>query len=244
MARTLMFTDSRGKRVLTWNPVIGCRHDCSYCWARFTAERIYGSFEPKFIPSRLDKVPKSGVVFPVSMGDLFGWWVPSEWIEAVLKATHKAPRATFMFFTKNPARYAEFLGLFPENAWLGTTVETNIDCLVQSLGISKAPPPSERLSAMVRLDWSNKVVSVEPIMAFTANFPRRLLATGAKLFYVGYANHNAPVPEPPLRATEWLIQTLVNAGVEVRRKTLRPGRWEDVSDVLRDLRRKGRRCNA
>jgi len=101
----------------TWNPVTGCRHGCPYCYARDMAARFYGEngHEPKFHPERLSapantKPPKPSApigernVFVCSMADLFGEWVPQEWIDAVLEAVRAAPLWNFLFLTKNPAR--------------------------------------------------------------------------------------------------------------------------------------------
>lgn len=118
----------------SWNPVTGCLHNCSYCYARDIAARFYPQgFEPSFLPSRLSMprntpVPASAAqdigyknVFTCSMADLFGRWVPREWIEAVLQVVADNPQWNFLFLTKFPIRLAEFD--FPANAWLGTTVD-------------------------------------------------------------------------------------------------------------------------
>ena len=60
-------------------------------------------------------------VFTCSMSDLFGRWIPSEWIEAVQSMARDNPQWTFLFLTKFPKRIAEFD--IPPNAWLGTTVD-------------------------------------------------------------------------------------------------------------------------
>lgn len=118
----------------SWNPVTGCKHGCDYCYARDIARRFYDTgFEPTFHENRLSapkntKVPeeaKTNVgyknVFVCSMADLFGDWVPKEWIEKVIQAVRENPQWNFLFLTKNPKRYLEFT--FPENSWLGTTVD-------------------------------------------------------------------------------------------------------------------------
>ena len=61
-------------------------------------------------------------VFVCSMADLFGAWVPRDWIEAVLEQVRACPQWTFLFLTKNPKRLAEFT--WPDNAWVGATVDT------------------------------------------------------------------------------------------------------------------------
>jgi protein gp37 len=56
------------------------------------------------------------------MSDLFGAWVPDEWIIKVLNATQDNPQHTYIFLTQDPERYIQFDKYFPENTWLGTTI--------------------------------------------------------------------------------------------------------------------------
>ena len=86
-------------------------------------------FEPTFHRYRLEEpqqVKKPADIFVVSMGDLFGRWVPTEWIVQVLDACQRAPQHRFLFLTKNPARYLELdhLAILPhsEKFWYGSTV--------------------------------------------------------------------------------------------------------------------------
>jgi protein gp37 len=112
----------------TWNPVTGCLHDCEYCYARRLTVRFPANFpsgfSPAFHPERLAqpcRVKRPSRFFVCSMADLFGAWVPDEWIRAVFETVRSCPRHTFQFLTKNPAGYAA-LDL-PANAWYGTTVD-------------------------------------------------------------------------------------------------------------------------
>ena len=60
------------------------------------------------------------------MADLFGDWVPDDWIKAVFDACKQAPQHTYMFLTKNPARYVKLAQRMElptdKNFWYGSTV--------------------------------------------------------------------------------------------------------------------------
>lgn len=72
------------------------------------------------------QMKKSQRIFVCSMADLFGVWVPDEWIHEVFAACEAAPQHTYMFLTKNPRRYCELAnaGNLPKNKnyWWGSTV--------------------------------------------------------------------------------------------------------------------------
>lgn len=71
----------------------------------------YG-FDPTLHVYRLndpEQHKKPTRIFVGSMCDLFGDWVPDEWIEAVFTACAAAPWHTYMFLTKNPERYYDIV---------------------------------------------------------------------------------------------------------------------------------------
>ena len=121
----------------TWNPVTGCLHNCPYCYARDISERFTGTsaFPNGFAPTlRADRLAaplnarprnsddeREGRIFAGSMTDLFGRWVPTEWIEASLSVMRQATQWEFLMLTKFPKRMAEFD--IPANAWAGTSVD-------------------------------------------------------------------------------------------------------------------------
>lgn len=88
-------------------------------------------FEPTFHRYRLGDPAKTELprnIFVCSMADLFGSWVPTEWIVQILDACMAAPQHNYLFLTKNPARYMALdeLALLPRkgNFWYGSTIET------------------------------------------------------------------------------------------------------------------------
>ncbi len=121
----------------SWNPVTGCLHNCEYCDARAIAARFPDGFPAGFTPlfheERLDAPSNTSVpaqhrgkaeykrVFVCSMADLYGRWVPDEWIGRVHDSMAVAPWWEYLLLTKFPSRYP---GLsLPPNAWVGTSVD-------------------------------------------------------------------------------------------------------------------------
>jgi len=199
----------------TWNPISGCRHDCCYCWARRVARRLKRvcsrcyNFVPHLHEERLNRFPRSGVVFVSDMGDMWGSWVPDEWIKRVLEAIKpywEKPDLVWFFETKNPARYLDFADMIPPNSILSTTIETNRDYRV-----SKAPSIRERYSAMVssELEMFAKHVSIEPIMDFDVKKLYRMIwDIRPKMVSIGYDNYNCGLPEPEPAKVKQLIDKL------------------------------------
>ena len=70
---------------------------------------------------------KGRTIFVCSMSDLFGEWVPDEWIEEVFAACEKAPQHRYLFLTKNPSHYCKLADRdkLPRhnNFWYGSTID-------------------------------------------------------------------------------------------------------------------------
>ena len=78
------------------------------------------SFSPTFHRYRLDipaRWTKPRTIFVCSMADLFGEWVPDEWIELVFKACEAAPQHRYLFLTKNPGRLAKMANAHNVRQW-------------------------------------------------------------------------------------------------------------------------------
>lgn len=140
----------------SWNPVTGCKMGCPYCYARDIANRFQGGFDPAFHPERLTMPENTQVppkadtdigfknVFVCSMADLFGDWVPQEWIDRVIEAVRKNPQWNFLFLTKNPSR---LVGIdWPKNAWVGTTVDVQARVAPAKMAFRQISAPIKFLS--------------------------------------------------------------------------------------------------
>jgi len=197
----------------TWNPITGCLHNCIYCWARRYSKRLASmgiepykthDFKPAFAEWRLrQKFPKGKLIFVSDMGDMWGDWVPREWIERVLRVLRTKRDSWFFFLTKNPKRYREFRDKFTDNMVLGVTIETN-----RPYKVTKAPPPRERFEEMRELNWSHKAVVIEPILDFDHEFIDWIREIRPEMVHIGYDNYGNRLPEPPLDKTRALKEEL------------------------------------
>ena len=120
-------------------------------------------FDPTFHRYKLDEPQhwkKPRTIFVCSMADLFGEWVPDEWIEQVFKACEAAPQHRYMFLTKNPARFKQLRknGIkLPNYCWIGTSVTRDAEQADQYTG----------RTGYLSENWDTTAqwfVSVEPIL--------------------------------------------------------------------------------
>ena len=223
----------------TWNPVTGCLYECNYCWARALAitklknsHRYINGFKPMLNEVEFrSRFKKGDFIFVSDMGDLFGDFIPSDWIQKVLDHIQLFPEASFLFLSKNPARYFEFLAEMPENAILGATIETNLDRLFETHKISGAALPSRRFLAMRDLEWEKKFISIEPILDFNLEtFSAWIEEIYPFLVYIGYDNYKKNLAEPALDKTLSLIENISKATLVIK-KTMRPAWFESIKEV-------------
>lgn len=208
----------------TWNPLSGkCLHNCLYCWARkLAADRKMAKYqgEPRLIEKELLRQFKPGeFVFVCDMLDLFGPWVPWEFINSILEKLRHSP-GRFLFLTKNPGRYVEFLAPLQHiDGLFGVTLETNRS----TDQYSRALEPVERWESFFELECGPKFVSIEPIMDFDLDIFADWIFNISSLesVAIGYDNYDNKLPEPSLAKTMQLIERLEKAGITVYRKTLR-----------------------
>lgn len=235
----------------TWNPITGCLHFCTYCWARKLAttklknsHRYKGGFNPSLNKGEFRaKFREGDFIFVSDMGDLFGDFVPREWISRVIEHIKQFPKSFFLFLTKNPDRYEKFLDVMPKNVILGATIETNRDLAYLENIVSRASLPSIRYLAMKKLDWDKKFISIEPILDFDFEvFSKWIKEIFPFMVYAGYDNYDNKLPEPPLRKTLALFEVLSKMTFVVR-KTVRPAWFESLEGHLGGYNEKEKNCS-
>lgn len=121
-------------------------------------------FEPtyhKYRLNHLDKLKMGNNIFVGAMSDVFGSWVPDEWVDEIIKCCEKHPQHNCLFLTKNPNRYVELYagGKLPseEYLWYGATA-TNETQLEQATNVFDELP-----------DGYHTFFSIEPIFNDLAN---------------------------------------------------------------------------
>jgi DNA repair photolyase len=194
----------------TWNVVKGqCEHDCQYCYMK-----RFGKLKPvRFDEKEMKRdLGSSNIIFVGSSNDIFSNNTPSEWIIKILQHCREYDSNKYLFQTKNPERFQEFLHLFPTNTILGTTIETNRDHQ-----ISKAPTPEERSKAMqklfqlARLSRCNfeRMVTIEPILDFDMPALYALIyQTHPHWVNIGADSQRHNLPEPTIEKINELIEIL------------------------------------
>ncbi len=169
MPTTIEWTDE------TWNPVTGCvkvSPGCKHCYAETFAERFRGvvmpggrlhvfhnGFDPQLRPERLGQPFKwhtAKRVFVNSMSDLFGEFVPDEYLARVFEVMRATPHHTYQVLTKRAERLRDWTRTQPwlrstGHIWLGVSVED------KRFGLPRMKPLREANAAL-------RFLSIEPLL--------------------------------------------------------------------------------
>jgi protein gp37 len=211
--------NKQGEGKISWadfsgNPIDGlCLHNCYYCYATAIRKRFHLKDEITFNENWFDKKQadnfrkKNGFpakIFVGSSHDDFGAWISSEWIEKIILVARENLETEFMFLSKNPVRYLDFI--FPKNCWLGAT-------------ITGGEKESEIYkSILVLQNMENKTfVSIEPLLGKLPTEKTPKLLEDIDLVILGaMTGKNAVVPKK-----EWADEIIENCkrdGVKIHIK--------------------------
>ena len=159
----------------TWNPVTGCTKvspGCDNCYMFALYPRLREMHVPGYesTPDRVQMLPgrleeplrwkKPRRVFVNSMSDAFHKDIPCEFVDAMFSVMRDAALQGHIFqvLTKRPGRAATWwrtrgqglLGHWPENIWIGTSVETQ--------------KYASRLDTLTHIPAAIRFVSAEPLL--------------------------------------------------------------------------------
>ena len=192
-----------------WNFQTGCLNQeqgvCKLpCWAKAQAKRFGRSFEPELHLVKLtDTLPKEpariGVCFT---GDLFGDWVdpdilasPYATLKDLVHLKVECARSDghqFFFLTKCPWNLHKW-GRFPDNAWVGASINNDV-MLTQTF------------SGMYAAQAKNKWLSIEPLLSWgmePEDFRWTLRELGISWVVIGAQTHPNIQPRP-----EWVREII------------------------------------
>jgi len=123
---------------VTWNPTHGCSRvsaGCDNCYAEKISRQYEHTEHPwtaeyaeENVTERPDKLEEPysvgpSRVFVNSMSDLFHSAISEEFIRDVFAVMRNCPEHVFQVLTKRPGRAAHMTLQWPENVWMGTSVE-------------------------------------------------------------------------------------------------------------------------
>jgi len=199
----------------TWNVIKGaCPHDCSYCYMKKWGKLRDIHFDKKELRTDLGN---NKFIFVGSSCDMWASNISIDWINRILEKTFDAKENKYLFQTKNPARFDDFLLKIRRQDVLATTIETNR--FYPEMGFH-TPLPEKRAEAMACL--TNTMITIEPIMDFDA-VPLIDLIQKCKPFQVNIGadscHHN--LPEPPKEKIIELISELEKFTTVYKKDNLR-----------------------
>lgn len=196
-----------------------CPHKCVYCYVdnpRFGRPEKYTGDIRLIEKEFKTNYGKNKTIFIENCNDMFAKEVPTEFINKIIRHCLEWPNNIYVFQTKNPARYNDFLSIIPENSMLGTTIETNRD--IPDVG--KAPSPKERMEAMTGLDSKYiRFVTIEPILDFDVDILAKwVLDINPKFLNIGADSKDHNLAEPTIEKILELVEKIRVGGIEVREK--------------------------
>ena len=187
--------DTIGWADWTVNPVTGkCPNNCWYCYSNRMYDRFKWNPEIQYHPERLDeiaKLKKPSRIFVGSTHDLFGDWIPKEWITEIIERLKPFRQHTFLFLTKKGRRYNEFI--FCKNMLQGVTVTGEIG---GENGIHNAYVPPK-----------NSFVSFEPLLG---DIPELFFPSLTSWVIIGAMTGHGKQYQPQ---QEWIVDLVKRAEV-------------------------------
>ncbi len=220
--------------VTTVNPGSGsCEYQCEFCYMNelkrnFSDVRKKYSGVARMDDKALKKICGSGKVYFVGSGvDLFGYQISlmPEILERCCQYDNY-----YIFHTKNSYGFDRFLSKFPDKTILAVTIESDEDMnlisvapefLVRFLCLTGIKRRIKNLTNSGAANWTIKprvMITIEPIMKFTARFAEQLIELAPDIVVIGADSGKHDLPEPSFEEVRELIDALTAALPYVRLK--------------------------
>lgn len=210
------------------NPYSGCEGinngRCAVgkkCWAykrslmlagRFGYPKKPNNFKPTFHPDKLKKIKTWRTPQRIAccfMSDIA--YAKTEWLEAIMGAVRYHPQHTFYFLTKEPAVLAAHELTFPDNAWIGVTLNrqrevgriVTLDKLVHAKHkmVSFEPIYEEIIPRLDGIEWIFLGAQTNPELQPKKIWVDRIIMLAKmrniKIFMKDNLSHPAPIREFP-----------------------------------------------
>ena len=198
----------------TWNPIKGlCPFLCMYCYMLGIYKRFKLNTTMRLDQKELQtELGSDKFIFIGSSTDMWSYPVESSWIAQVLDRCFQYPDNKYLFQSKSPKRFLEFLkhplmGL-KEQLVFATTIETNRDISA----FSKADSIEERVAVMIELSKLGYLVmvTIEPVMQFDfAELVAMLRQIAPFQVNIGFnSSKTVKLPEPSRNEIIALVQEL------------------------------------
>jgi len=222
----------------TWNPLTGCLHDCSYCWARGNANgRLKNRYlenhdicDPAALPYRM----QFGDVSPDGYDTYADPFYPRRW-SGRMKQHFKAGGLVFV------CSMSDLMGMWWPQAWVMEALDnikrnSQTDFLIctknperfgefvfpsnvilastletnrETWDYSWAPEPALRQRFLAAANHPRKAISIEPVMDFDLPVMTEWVKEiKPELVEVGADNYSYHLPEPAKSKTTALLEVL------------------------------------
>lgn len=183
----------------TFNMISGrCSHKCSYCYMKglWRDDAYFNSKELK------TDLGKDNFIFVGSGTDMFATDIPKTWIVDALDHCNKFDNI-YLFQSKNPARFLQFLDYFPKRTILATTIESN-----RINKVSYAPSIMNRATHIIACQkYFEIMITIEPILAFDLDvFVDLLRKISPAIITIGADSKGTGLDEPSKKEVIALIK--------------------------------------
>ena len=201
----------------TWRPIKGkCPHACPYCFMnRFPLNPI------KLDEKALRKQLGTGkYIFVGSTTDMWAEEVSKTDIMKVLLACSSFPENQYLFQSKNPGRFLDFLSFFEgrDNLTFATTIESDID------RVTGGPSIDARVQGIIQMQRLGfpVTVTIEPIQEFDLNRLKEMMDDIEPAWIsIGADSQRNNLPEPSKEEVLALIRELERNHKVIQKDNLR-----------------------